>query len=80
MLLVAGLGMVTIVPLFTFPGAEPDPAVREFMLIWYPGAVFLVVPIVANAAIRAGGDTRFPAMMMVAPMVFACILQGAEEE
>lgn len=50
------------------------------MLIWYPGAVFLVVPIVANAAIRAGGDTRFPAMMMVAPMVFACILQGAEEE
>ena len=25
------------------------------MLIWYPGAVFLVVPIVANAAIRAGG-------------------------
>jgi len=25
--------MVTIVPLFTFPGAEPDPAVREFMLI-----------------------------------------------
>ncbi len=50
------------------------------MLICCPGAVFLVVPIVANAAIRAGGDTRFPAMMMVASMVFACILQGAEEE
>ena len=49
------------------------------MLIWDPGAVFLVVLILANAAIRAGGDTRSPAMVMVVFMVFACILQGAEE-
>ena len=70
-LVVAGLGMATINPLFTFLGAGPDvlPLIRDYMLIWYPGVVFLVIPIVANAAIRAGGDTRFPAMMMVAAML-----------
>lgn len=50
-------GMLTIDPLFTLLGATPEtlPLIREYMLIWYPGMVCLVVPIVANAAIRATG-------------------------
>ncbi len=69
--LVAGMGMVTIDPLFTLLGAGPEiiPLIRDYMLIWYAGIAFLVVPMVANASIRAGGDTRFPAMIMVAAML-----------
>ena len=64
---VAGVGMLSIDPLFVLLGAPPDvlPLIRSYMLIWYPGMVFLVVPMVANASIRASGDTRMPAMIMV---------------
>ena len=74
--LVAGLGMLTIDPLFRLLGAGPDilPLIRDYMLIWYGGIAFLVVPMVANASIRAGGDTRFPAMIMVAAMVTNLVL------
>lgn len=54
--LLAGLGMLTIDPLFRLLGAGPDilPLIRDYMLIWYGGIAFLVVPMVANASIRAG--------------------------
>ncbi len=63
----AGIGILTIDPLFTLLGATPEtlPLIREYMVIWYPGIVFLVIPMVANAAIRATGDTRFPALIMI---------------
>ncbi len=66
-LIVAGLGMLTIEPLFTLLGATPDvlPLIERYMIIWYPGIVFLVVPMVANAAIRSTGDTRLPALLMI---------------
>ena len=64
----AGIGMLTISPLFTLLGASPDilPLIRDYMMIWYPGIVFLVIPMVANASIRATGDTKFPALIMIA--------------
>ncbi len=60
-------GMLTIDPLFTLLGATPEtlPLIREYMLIWYPGMVCLVVPIVANAAIRATGDAKIPALIII---------------
>lgn len=66
-LLFAGAGMFTITPLFTLLGATPDviPLIRQYMMIWYPGIVFLVIPMIANAAIRAGGDTKIPALIMI---------------
>ncbi|MBT4098705.1 MAG: MATE family efflux transporter [Gemmatimonadetes bacterium] len=69
--LVTVAGMLTIDPLFTALGAGPDvlPLIRDYMLIWYPGVACLVIPIVANASIRAGGDTKFPATMMVGAML-----------
>lgn len=75
-LVVAIVGMLTIDPLFTAMGAGPDllPLIRDYMLIWYPGVAVLVIPIVANASIRAGGDTRFPAAMMVVAMLMNVIL------
>lgn len=74
--LVTAAGMLTIEPLFTTLGAGPDilPLISDYMLIWYPGVAFLVIPIVANASIRAGGDTKFPATMMVGAMLLNLVL------
>ena len=40
-------------------GASDDmlPMIREYMIIWFAGAVFITTPLVGNAAIRATGDT-----------------------
>jgi len=75
-LLFATVGILTIDPLFKLLGAPPEilPLIRTYMIIWYPGMVFLVVPMVANASIRATGDTRFPALMMIGAMGFNLVL------
>jgi putative MATE family efflux protein len=61
------IGAATIDPLFRAMGASDAtlPLVREYMLVWYVGMVCLVVPMVGNSAIRATGDTRTPAAMML---------------
>lgn len=59
-------GFLTLDPLFTALGAEPDilPLIREYMHIWYLGMVFLVVPMVGNTAIRAAGNSEIPSLIM----------------
>jgi putative MATE family efflux protein len=66
-LVFATVGILTIDPLFLLMGATPEllPLIRDYMLIWYPGMVCLVIPMVANSAIRSTGDTAFPALVMV---------------
>jgi putative MATE family efflux protein len=65
--LFATLGLLTIDPLFTLLGARGETLdlVREYMSVWYLGMVFIVVPMMGNSAIRATGDTRTPAFIMV---------------
>jgi putative MATE family efflux protein len=67
-LVLAGLGMLTINPMFRYLGASDDllPLIADYMEVWYLGIIFLVVPMVANASIRACGDTRTPALIIVA--------------
>lgn len=64
---VSAVGFLTIDPLFTALGATPEllPLIREYMVIWYPGMVFVVVPMVGNNAIRATGDTKTPGIIML---------------
>jgi len=64
--LLAGVGLLTIDPIFKALGAGPDilPYIREYMQIWYFGIVFLVVPMVGNSAIRAAGNTLTPSLIM----------------
>jgi putative MATE family efflux protein len=60
-------GLITITPLFTLLGATPKimPLIKQYMLIWYPGMIFVVVPMVGNNAIRATGDTKTPSLIML---------------
>lgn len=66
-IVVASIGLMTIDPLFTALGANADslPFVRQYMSIWYFAVMFLVIPMVGNATIRATGDTKTPAMIML---------------
>ena len=60
-------GMFTIRPVFSLLGAGPEtlPLIEQYMRIWYPGMIFLVIPMVGNSAIRATGDTRTPSAIML---------------
>jgi putative MATE family efflux protein len=65
--LVSGAGIATVRPLFALLGAEGAVLdhVVAYMRIWYVGMVFLVVPMVANNILRAGGDALVPSAIMV---------------
>lgn len=38
--------------------------IREYMMLWFAGSIFITVPLIGNAAIRAAGDTFTPAIIM----------------
>jgi putative MATE family efflux protein len=66
------IGSLTIEPLFERLGATHRvlPLVKQYMRIWYLGMIFVVVPMVGNNAMRARGDTKTPAtIMLIAVMV-----------
>lgn len=60
-------GLLTITPLFTAMGASGDMVamIKQYMLPWYIGIGFIVIPMVGNSAIRATGDTKTPSMIMI---------------
>ncbi|MBE0524160.1 MAG: MATE family efflux transporter [Methanosarcinales archaeon] len=70
------VGMLTIDPLFRLLGATPEivPLIREYMVIWYPGVLFLIIPMVGNNAIRATGDTKTPSAIMLVAVVVNIVL------
>lgn len=66
------VGLATIDPVFRMLGATDQtlPLIRQYMTIWYIGVSFVIVPMTGNAAIRATGDMKTPAaIMMVAALV-----------
>jgi putative MATE family efflux protein len=65
--LASTLGLYTIEPLFKLLGASDDiiPLIREYMVLWYFTVPLLVIPMAGNSAIRATGDTKTPAKIMM---------------
>lgn len=76
---VSGLGLLTIDPLFRLLGADDTtlPLIREYMVPLYAGVGLLVVPMVGNGAIRATGDTKSPAYVMVCAGLVNAVLDPA---
>jgi len=61
------LGLLTVDPLFRALGAKGETLtlINHYMLIWYLGMPFVVIPMVGNSAIRAAGNTMIPSMIML---------------
>lgn len=61
------IGIVTIEPLFLLLGASVDllPLIEQYMAVWYLAIPLLVIPMAGNSAIRATGDTKTPAKIMM---------------
>lgn len=70
------VGYFTIDPLFTALGATPSILIliRQYMEIWYLGVPFVIVPMVGSNALRAKGDMKTPAAIMLTIVVVNIIL------
>ncbi len=70
------VGQLTIEPVFRALGADDQtlPVIIEYMRIWYFGAIFVVIPMVGNSAIRGLGDTRLPSMVMLVAAAINTVL------
>jgi putative MATE family efflux protein len=74
--ILAVVGWFTIDPLFRALGANDEmiPLIRTYMRWLYVGVGFLMIPIAGNSAIRATGDTKTPAIIMMVAGVVNIIL------
>lgn len=70
------LGLLTIEPIFRLIGANAEtlPLIKQYMNIWFPGMIFVVIPMVGNNAIRGIGDTKTPSVIMLVAVIINCIL------
>lgn len=75
-LCVAALGMFFHDSIFRLVGANDDnlPLIWSYMSVWFAGAVFVTVPMIGNAAMRADGDSMTPAVVMTIVAVINIIL------
>lgn len=66
-LLMGCLGLLTIEPLFTLMGAEPQllPYIREYMEIWYLSAPLLLSTQLLGTTMRATGYSNISAKLMI---------------
>ncbi len=69
-------GYITITPLFSFLGASGCTleAIRAYMQIWYPGVIFMVVPMAGMAVIQGMGDTRTTSRIVLISILMNTIL------
>ncbi|PNH79918.1 MATE family efflux transporter [Vibrio diazotrophicus] len=63
----SSIGFITIEPLFLLLGAKQEliPLIEQYMQVWYFTIPLLVVPMTGNSVIRATGDTKTPAKIMM---------------
>ncbi|MBB5212924.1 MATE family efflux transporter [Microbulbifer hydrolyticus] len=75
-LAVSAVGLLTIEPLFHLLGAEARllPLIADYMVPWYLGAVFAVVPMVSLSALRAIGNSSLTGRILMAVALFNLIL------
>lgn len=66
-LLVTVCGIAFLDPLFSAMGADAEmiELIDDYMHLYYLGIPFICLPVVGNAAMRAGGDTATQAKIMV---------------
>lgn len=75
-LLVSVIGSLYVEEIFTAFGAEGEALelVVDYMTIWFAGAVFVIVPPVSDASMRALGDMIRPFVVMLSIAILNVIL------
>lgn len=88
-ILIGLIGLATIEPLFRLLGADyalipesfhmgprPDimPLITDYMQLRYIGFVFMLIPFLSNALMRATGDTKFAGRLMFSWASFTALL------
>ncbi len=75
-LLFSFLGLALMEVPFRWQGAHEDllPKIREYMTVWYAGLAVVVLPMVANNAMRGAGDTVWPAAIMLVAAAINVVL------
>lgn len=65
-LILAMIGVALMEPIFALLGATPTemPFIKDYMIVWYGAGLFLSLPMVGNAILRANGDTKTPSIIM----------------
>ena len=63
---IAVITYIFLKPLFTMLGADETtyPAIEQYMPLWLIASAILAIPVNANSAMRAAGDTMIPALVM----------------
>jgi putative MATE family efflux protein len=69
-------GLLTIDALFGLMGARGDVLghIHSYMAIWYLGLPLIIVPQIGNSGIRATGDTKTPAKIMISVLAVNAVL------
>ena len=62
--------------IFFLMGASESlmPAIREYMVVWFPGSVMIVCIMTGNSILRACGDTKTPSILMAAAGLINVVL------
>ena len=70
------VGFLTMDPVIRALGADAEilPLVKTYMSIWLAGLLFVFFPMISNNAIRANGDTKTPALIMLTAVCANIIL------
>ncbi|MDZ7840352.1 MAG: MATE family efflux transporter [Gammaproteobacteria bacterium] len=70
------IGLLTIDGVFVALGADEEilPLIRDYMVTWYAGFFFFLVPMVGLGAVRATGDSRLQSRIMIASALANLIL------
>lgn len=62
--------------IFNLMGARESlmPAIREYMVVWFPGSIMVVCIMTGNSILRACGDTKTPSILMAGAGLINAIL------
>jgi putative MATE family efflux protein len=75
-LVLAAIGYLTIDPIFRLLGAPDDllPLIREYMVPWYAGMIFLLAPMVTMAMLRATGEAGIAGRLLIAASLLNIVI------
>lgn len=73
---IAIAGFFSIKPVFTMLGADEKamPYIKEYMSIWYLGALFMALPMMGNGILISLGDSKAASSFMVLGAILNCVL------